>query len=50
VDNFVDNYLLTGRKARLYAGFNKMLKRLAKKYPFKINHLQIQKMNKKNKY
>jgi hypothetical protein len=40
VDNFVDKHPLTGAKASVYAGFNKLLKGFAKKYSFKINDLK----------
>ena len=48
MDNFVDKHPLTGAKASVYAGFNKLLKGFAKKYSFKINDLKNTENQEKN--
>jgi hypothetical protein len=48
VDNFVDKHPLTGAEARFYAGFNKVLKRIAIFYLFKIKGLKNGYQQKKN--
>ena len=48
MDNFVDKHPLTGAEARFYAGFNKVLKRIAIIYLFKIKDLKNSFNHKKN--